>query len=97
MTDSNCISYQNKLYEYLLPSPVLLKKLCMSYDKTELFIISVIRLIVFIILLKSTHNYKYVRVILYIIILLNLIYLIIIITKTPVLSVGKDKSILGLD
>ena len=97
MSDINCIGYQNKLYEFLLPSTIILKKLCMSYDKTELFIVSLIRLLIYIILLNSLQKYNYIQKILYVIILLNLIYLVIIVIKTPVLSINIDKSIMELD
>lgn len=97
MSDINCIGYQNKLYEFLLPSTIILKKFCMSYDKTELFIVSLIRLLIYIILLNSLQKYDYIQKILYVIILLNLIYLVIIVIKTPVLSINTDKSIMGID
>ena len=69
----------------------------MSYDKTELFISSLIRLIVYVILLKITRDYKYIQTILYIIILINIIYIIIIVMKTPIVRVGMEQSISGLD
>jgi phosphate starvation-inducible membrane PsiE len=97
MTYEKCISYRNKLYEFILPSPIILKTFCMSYDKTEIFITSLIRLVIYIILLKSTKKYNSIQIILYIFILLNLIYMIVIILKTPILSVNQDKSVLGLD
>ena len=96
MSDTKCISYQPKLYEFLLPSTILLKKLCLSYDKTELFIVSLIRLLIYIILLNLIKKHDYIQKILYVIILLNLIYLFVIIIKTPILSVNTDKSIMSV-
>lgn len=96
MYSNDCISYRNELYEFIFPSKLILKKLCMSYDKTELFITSLIRLIIYVILLKITEKYDNIQIILYLIILINVVYLIIIIYKTPVLSVNRDKSVLGI-
>lgn len=95
MEDKNCVSYKNNIYEYILPSHIIGKKLCLSYDKTELFIVSLIRLIIYIILLKLFDRYNYIRYIFYVLMIINLIYMVVIIYKTPVIRVNTDKSVMN--
>lgn len=97
MADTGCSSYVVNLYEFLLPSPIINKKLCMSYDKTELFLQSTIRLIIYIIILKFVEKNNILRNTIYIIIFINLVYLITVTLKTPTIRANNDKSILNLE
>ena len=51
-----CVSYEPKFYEYLVPSPVIFTKQCLSYDRTELFIVSSIRLILWMVIYFLFRN-----------------------------------------
>ncbi len=97
MTDINCESYINKSYELLFPSPIILQKLCTNYDKTELFIQSLIRLLIYVLLLECTKNYDVITYILYVILIVNLVYLIIIVFKKSVYINNTDKNMLELN
>ena len=49
----SCVNYDYNLIDLVVPSKHIYQELCSSYDKTKLFLISTIRLILYIIL----HNY----------------------------------------
>ena len=94
-----CISYESKSFEVLLPSPIIFSTLCISYDKTELFIISFIRLLTYIILyylLVETidiANYPILNYIMYVVIGINIIYIGLVVSKRPVYSMGSNEII----
>jgi general stress protein CsbA len=101
----DCISYTPSLYEYIIPSPVVLQRLCLSYDRTDLFIVSVIRMflwIMLVVLFTRTLDNRYInmsiavlRYILIIIVGINLLYIGMVVAKNPVLSMGANESVLG--
>lgn len=98
-----CTSYQSYPFEYLLPSPVVLSTLCLSFDRTELFIMSTIRLFIWIIIFLmmseeyDLNNHRIIRLFLYTMISMNMIYVGIVITKKPVISVGSNESVSSLE
>ena len=88
MTNS-CCPYIIKFRNYFFPSFDIFNTLCMSYDKTRLFIVSFIRLLIYLYIfdivnsiklsdveLKKTINYFF-----HIMIIINIFYLLIIILK----------------
>jgi hypothetical protein len=54
----SCSSYQFSWYELILPSKYTFLKLCRSYDKTELFIVSCMRLLIYIMLISLMINWE---------------------------------------
>lgn len=52
-----CKIYSFKFSELFIPPIDIIKKVCISYDKTYLFISSFIRLTIFIILTKTYYEY----------------------------------------
>ena len=56
-TKSNsCISYNTKMMDLIIPSWSTFNNLCTSYDKTEMFLVSVLRLGVTLIILYWFEN-----------------------------------------
>lgn len=94
----SCLSYSEKLWEMLLPSPIIFSTLCISTDKTNLFIMSSIRLMIYIILyytiadLINIDQYKTLKYIIITIIVINIIYLGVVTSKNTLFRVGSDKS-----
>lgn len=85
-----CSVYNTKIWELLIPSSLYLKDLCISYDKTSLFIITFIRIIIYWILyrlfldyLEGTKIISSISFVMMIIILLNMISLLIVLIKKP--------------
>lgn len=101
--NNNCISYESHFFEFFLPSPIIFSKLCISYDKTELFIISLTRIFIYIIIYYlldesiSLDNYRIIKYILLVIIFANIIYIGAVISKKTVFNIGSDQSITGYE
>ena len=101
MSNTSCISYKGRMYEYLIPSPIIFSTMCLSYDRTELFIISIIRLILWIILtyvigeMIDLTEYIFVKYLLFIMLGVNLLYVGIVVSTRPVFSLGTDETVLG--
>lgn len=89
-----CISYESRMFEYIIPSPVIFNTLCLSYDRTELFIMSVIRLILSVLIYYVTAEmidielYPVIDYALLVLIGINLLYIAIVVSIDPVFSVG---------
>jgi hypothetical protein len=96
-----CASYQSKSFEYLFPSPVIATTLCLSHDRTELFIISIIRLFIWILLfyiiseLIYIDEYPIIKYTFYTMFGINILYIGIVVSKNPVFSVGSEISVLS--
>lgn len=96
---SNCISYESRLFEYLIPSPVVVSTMCSSHDKTELFVISLTRLLVYVIIYYLFENvinldeHYIIKYLLFIVILINIVYMGLIVAKDPVYSISNKSSI----
>lgn len=90
-----CISYESQTFEYIFPSPIIFSTLCLSYDRTEIFIISLIRLFIwFVIYYIVTDNldvqmHPFVNYGLYALLGINIAYIGIVVAKVPVLSLGE--------
>lgn len=101
MSNNECISYQPHPYEYLLPSPIIIDSFCMSYDKTELFIVSLIRLIIYVIIYFvvdeniDLQKYRILKYILLVFIAINIVYLGLVVSKNTLFSAGSTQSIFG--
>lgn len=85
-----CSVYNGKIWELLIPSSLYLKDLCISYDKTSLFIITFVRIIIYWIIyrlfsgyLDGTQAISSISFVMLIIILLNMISLLIVLVKKP--------------
>ncbi len=88
--NSMCSVYNSKIWELLIPSSLYLKDLCISYDKTSLFIVTFVRIIIYWILyrlflgyLEGTQIISSISFVMVIIISLNMISLLIVLIKKP--------------
>jgi len=99
---SDCVSYTPSSIELLLPSPIVISTLCVSTDKTSLFITSLIRLVFYIILyhvlgeIMDLNRYRGIQYALLTIIAVNVIYLALVVSKSTVFSIGSGRSIYEL-
>jgi hypothetical protein len=97
-TNKNCIKYENRVLEYLIPSSDLFKSLCLSEDKTKLFLISFIRSFIWLYVTDIYISYIYttasktyyeiiksdkILILLITICLINIIYLVAVMFKKP--------------
>lgn len=55
-SSNSCISYNTKILDFIIPPLSTLNNLCVSYDKTEMFIVSVLRLGINLIILYWLEN-----------------------------------------
>jgi hypothetical protein len=98
---SNCISYEPSSFDLFLPSPIIFSKLCMSTDRTTLFIVSLTRMLFYTILyyvlndLIDFEEYSVVKYLVLTIIIINIIYIGIVVSKSTVFSVGSQSSVAG--
>jgi ABC-type bacteriocin/lantibiotic exporter with double-glycine peptidase domain len=95
----DCISYvQPSSLELFIPSNVIFSTLCVSTDKTNLFIVSVARLLVWIILyyviddMINYEKYKTLEYLLVIMIFVNILYIGVVVAKNTVFSIGSRNS-----
>jgi hypothetical protein len=94
-----CISYQSRPFEYLFPSPIIFTTFCLSYDRTELFIISMVRLFIWIVLyfliseLIDYEEYPVVQYGFYIMFGINIMYIGLVVAKDPVFSLGANDTV----
>lgn len=94
MDTYNCIEYKPTFIDVFVPSYQIIYKLCLSTDKTKLFLMSLCRLIFWGIIFAFLVNGKYIGqdndAIVYLILLtyivINLAYIIIVIFKSPVID-----------
>lgn len=97
----NCISYEPSAIELILPSPIIFKTLCVSTDRTSLFIVSIVRILFYVIIYYTINDiidlesYRYIKYVLLTLILVNIIYIGFVVSKNTMFSVGADISILG--
>jgi hypothetical protein len=103
MSNSNndkCISYELNALEFILPSPIVFSTLCLSTDKTSLFIMSLIRLIFYIIFyyllaeMIDMNEHKTIQYILFTLICINIIYLGMVVSKNTMYSISSNQSML---
>ncbi len=93
-----CVSYEPKFYEYFVPSPVIFTKQCLSYDRTELFIVSFIRLVLWMVIYFlfrnvisiNNTNIDYIFIAIFGI---NILYIGGVVSKVPTFSVGSGETI----
>lgn len=99
---SDCISYSPSSLELLFPSPIIISTLCVSTDKTSLFITSLIRLLFYIILyhvldeIMDLNHYRAIEYVLLILIAINVVYLGLVVSKSTVFSIGSGRSMFEL-
>ena len=92
-----CTDYKYKLWHLFFVHPDIFKKMCLSYDKTELFIIGLIRVTIYVILLYFLLKLKKQMMLIpfYFIVgfslLLNLIALVIILMKQQLIASESTK------
>ena len=97
----DCTSYAENLWELLVPSPIIFSTLCVSIDKTNLFIMSFTRLIMYIILYYVIHSlidldkHKTLKYALITIICINIVYIGIVVAKNALFRASSDMSMYG--
>jgi hypothetical protein len=92
---SDCIGYTSKIWDYFVPFNTL-DTVCFSYDKTKMFIVSSIRVAMYIVVLfilqgdsssdKGVPEVLYKKIIYYVLLLcivINLLALLAIMIKIP--------------
>lgn len=100
MTNISCISYEKTMIELFLPSPIVFTTLCVSTDRTTLFIVSFVRLLLYFIIyyvvsdIVDFNKHPYVKYAFGSLVVINVLYLIMILFKRPVYSMGSDYSML---
>lgn len=98
-----CISYQPYTFEYLIPSPIIYSTFCLSFDRTELFIMSMVRLFIWIILyylvgeLIDFEEYPAVKYLFLTMFGCNILYIGLITAKKPVFSLGANETVSSFD
>jgi hypothetical protein len=98
-----CTSYEIRNFEYLFPSPVVLTTMCLSHDRTELFIMSIVRLFIWIILYyliidimdieSNASEYSFIKYMFHIIIGICIVYIGMVLAKSPVFSLGSGDTV----
>lgn len=88
-----CDVYIPTLFDYIFPPMSIFRGVCISYDKTSLFITSVIRLALWWLILECSETYITERfpkiyTLLYIFVVVNMIVLGIVLIKQPVSEYG---------
>ena len=86
---NTCYSYIIDYKDYIFPSYDIFNNLCLTYDKTRLFIVSLIRVLIYVYLLDITNNWdlenKEIKNILiyslHTMIIINIFYLIFVMLK----------------
>ncbi len=102
MNSTDCISYTSSTLEIFIPSPIVFSTLCVSTDKTNLFIVSLIRLIMYMLIyygINDMINYDDHRTIQYILVTMicvNILYIGLVVSKNTVFSIGTDQSMFAL-
>lgn len=97
-----CISYIPSSLELLIPSPIVISTLCVSTDKTSLFIVSLIRLLLFVILyyilseIMDLNEHRTLQYIILVIIAVNIMYIGLVVSKSTVFSMGASRSMFEL-
>ena len=86
-----CTSYDWQTYEILLPSLAIFDTLCVSSDKTNLFLISFLRLMIYV-LAYYLIDIKIISYILLFMICICVVYLIAVIFKQPLFVMDSNKS-----
>jgi len=90
---SDCIGYTPKVWDYIVPPIRIFNSVCFSHDKTRMFLISIVRLAVYMgILFTVLDNNRekpkeiYKQIIYYLVtvcIIINISALLVIIIKAP--------------
>lgn len=98
MNANDCISYTSSTLEIFIPSPIVFSALCVSTDKTNLFIVSLIRLIMYMLIyyvvndMINYEDYKTTQYILITFICVNILYIGLVVSKTTLFGIGTDQS-----
>ncbi len=98
VVSDECISYLPSSYELFFPSPIIINTFCVSTDKTNLFLVSCMRLFLYIIIyylldeLVSFNEHHIIQYILIVMICVNIMYLGFVVGKSTLFSIGSDLS-----
>jgi uncharacterized membrane protein len=98
-SNNDCITYNWKIWELIFPSSSIFKDLCIARDKTSLFILTVLRCLIYLVIFKIIYTKaslfeKYANKLLigiFIVIMINLISLVCVILKTPKTIVKSEE------
>ncbi|VBB18234.1 hypothetical protein YASMINEVIRUS_697 [Yasminevirus sp. GU-2018] len=95
---ASCISYESSTFELFIPSPIIFSTFCVSTDRTSLFIVSVVRVLFYVILyyvlndIIDMEQYRYIKYVLLMMIIVNIVYVGFVVSKDTTFSIGADKS-----
>ena len=95
--DRNCTTYMYTPAELIVPSPIIFTTFCTSYGKTQLFIMSFLRLFVWIIIYNVMHEtidmkkHTVLKLLIIVLLIINIIYIGIVVAKHPNVSIGKKQ------
>ena len=98
----DCISYKYNNFEMFLPSPVVFTTFCISHDKTELFIVSLIRFLLYVIVyylvgsMIDLEKHKVIKYVMLVNISINILYIGMVVSKQTVFHVGSKESAYNL-
>ena len=97
---SNCVSYEPSAIDIFFPSPVIFSKLfCVSTDRTILFLVSLVRLLFYVILyeilndLINFEKHYIIKVPFMLLIFINIVYIGVVVSKPTIFSIGSQSPV----
>lgn len=98
---NDCIHYKPSMIDLIIPSYTIFFQLCISFDKTKLILVSLIRLIIFIYIFSYLMSKNWIEwnvekipqmlgyLLLGFYVVINVVYIIILLIKKP--AIDKDE------
>jgi hypothetical protein len=99
MEDLNCSTYNINPLDLFVPPVIAFQTMCTSFDRTELFIISLIRLSFYVLILVVMRNIfdldnnPTIKNTIYFIIIVNIVYIGIVTSKKTIINMGKHNTV----
>ena len=92
----NCVKYNFSLHHLIIPPFDIFKKLCASFDKTDMFIVTFFRLLsVYLYFYLNNFNNSYITYFIYSLSIINISSMIILLLKKPKNSQYINNNILN--
>ncbi len=92
---AGCVSYEPSMSDIFWPPMIIFSQLCVSTDRTTLFLVSLVRLLFYVVLYEvindmiNIEKYRIIRYPLLIIIIINIICVGGIVSKPTIFSFGS--------